>query len=52
MHLVDDDEADPDLARDYYVIEDETGHRFWLYREGVQDRETDLPRWFVHGVFA
>jgi protein ImuB len=45
-------EATPDLARDYYIVEDETGHRFWLYREGVQDRETHLPAWFVHGLFA
>jgi protein ImuB len=42
----------PDLTRDYYLIEDEMGHRFWLYREGVQDRDTHLPRWFVHGLFA
>ena len=45
-------EAQDHLARDYYVVEDEMGHRFWLYREGVQERETHLPRWFVHGVFA
>jgi protein ImuB len=45
-------QAAPDLARDYYIVEDETGHRFWLYREGVQDRETHLPAWFVHGLFA
>jgi protein ImuB len=42
----------PDLTRDYYVIEDDMGHRFWLHREGVQDRDTHLPRWFVHGLFA
>ncbi len=45
-------EAQDHLARDYYVVEDESGRRFWLYREGVQERETLLPRWFVHGVFA
>ena len=45
-------DGEPDLTRDYYVIEDEAGHRFWLYREGVQDRDTHLPRWFVHGLFA
>lgn len=45
-------EAQDHRARDYYVVEDEGGHRFWLFREGVQDRETDLPRWFVHGLFA
>ncbi|MBL8906705.1 MAG: DNA polymerase Y family protein [Rhizobiales bacterium] len=47
-----DRQGEPDLTRDYYVVEDEIGHRFWLYREGVQDRETDPPRWFVHGFFA
>jgi len=45
-------DAAPDLTRDYYVVEDDAGHRFWLYREGVQGRETDMPRWFVHGLFA
>ncbi len=45
-------EGEPGLARDYYIVEDEIGHRFWLYREGVQDRETHLPRWFVHGLFG
>lgn len=45
-------EAQDHRARDYYIVEDESGHRFWLYRDGAQDRETDLPRWFVHGLFA
>jgi protein ImuB len=39
-------------TRDYYVVEDEVGHRFWLYREGLYGRETAAPRWFVHGLFA
>jgi protein ImuB len=38
--------------RDYYVVEDDTGRRFWLYREGLYDRRTAPPRWFVHGFFA
>ena len=38
-------------TRDYYRIEDTQGHRFWLYRDGLYDRETDNPRWFMHGVF-
>ncbi|WP_348644051.1 Y-family DNA polymerase [Rhizobium leguminosarum] len=38
-------------ARDYFRIEDETGHRFWIYRRGFYGRELD-PRWFMHGVFA
>ena len=37
-------------ARDYYVVEDEQGHRFWLYREGVYGRSAD-QRWFMHGMF-
>lgn len=39
-------------TRDYYVVEDEAGQRFWLYREGLYGRETNTPRWFVHGLFA
>jgi protein ImuB len=39
-------------TRDYYVVEDDAGHRFWLYREGLYGREAATPRWFVHGVFA
>jgi protein ImuB len=40
------------LSRDYYLVEDEAGHRFWLYREGLYGRETAAARWFVHGLFA
>jgi protein ImuB len=39
-------------TRDYYLVEDEAGRRFWLYREGLYTRETASPRWFVHGLFA
>jgi protein ImuB len=42
----------PQPTRDYYLVEDEAGHRFWLYREGHYGRETAPPRWFVHGLFA
>ena len=38
-------------TRDYYLVEDKAGRRFWLYREGLW-RDTDAPRWFVHGLFA
>ena len=41
-----------DLTRDYYCLENEAGQRFWLYREGLYGRETNAPRWFVHGFFA
>jgi len=39
--------------RDYFKVEDEAGHRFWIYREGLQgDGRGGAPRWFLHGVFA
>ena len=37
---------------DYYLVEDFSGHRFWLYREGLYGRETTDARWYVHGLFA
>jgi protein ImuB len=46
------DERQSDLTRDYYLVEDGEGHRFWLYREGLYGRETAAARWFVHGLFA
>lgn len=40
-------------ARDYYVVEDEEGRRFWLYREGVYgDTLSPSPMWFIHGLVA
>ena len=39
-------------TRDYYLVEDDAGRRFWLFREGLFARETAAPRWFVHGLFA
>ena len=39
--------------RDYYIVEDQQAQRVWLYREGVLgDARGDIPRWFVHGLFA
>lgn len=39
--------------RDYFRVEDATGRRLWLYREGLPgDGRGGMPRWFVHGVFA
>lgn len=38
-------------TRDYYRVEDEAGRRFWLYRDGLYEREGDAPRWFIHGLF-
>lgn len=42
----------PEPTRDYYLVEDGTGRRLWLYRDGIPGRETATPRWFVHGMFA
>lgn len=36
--------------RDYYSIEDEHGHRYWLFRLGSYD--SGQSQWFVHGFFA
>lgn len=41
-----------ELTRDYYRVEDRSGRRFWLYREGLYDRETGTPHWFLHGLFG
>lgn len=39
-------------TRDYFRVETTEGRRFWLYREGLYERETVHPRWYVHGLFA
>ena len=50
-------------CRDYYLVEDEVGCRYWLFREGGGDSEgartcgrmqdpEGVPRWFLHGVFG
>lgn len=37
--------------RDYYYVEDEQGHRYWLFRLGHYDT-SKLYQWFIHGFFA
>ena len=37
--------------RDYYLVEDEMGCRYWLFRVGGEDLGA-MPRWFLHGVFG
>lgn len=39
-------------TRDYYRVEDKNGARFWVYREGIYNREVTQSPWFLHGVFA
>lgn len=39
-------------VRDYFRVEDEDGHRFWLFRRGDgDDPATGDRRWFLHGFF-
>lgn len=37
--------------RDYYYVEDEEGHRYWLFRSGHYD-DAKTWQWFIHGFFA
>ena len=37
--------------RDYYVVEDEAGQRYWLFRSGHYDVAKSY-QWFMHGFFA
>ncbi|MDR6758684.1 protein ImuB [Mycoplana sp. BE70] len=40
-------------VRDYFVVEDELGERFWVYRAGDGvDLGTGSQRWFLHGIFG
>jgi protein ImuB len=36
----------PTVRRDYYVVETDSGERFWLFRR-LRDGS-----WFLHGMFA
>jgi len=37
--------------RDYYTVEDEEGHRYWIFRSGHYDAAKSY-QWFMHGFFA
>lgn len=37
--------------RDYYCVEDEEGHRYWLFRLGHYNADKTY-QWFIHGFFA
>jgi protein ImuB len=39
------------LHRDYYIVEDEEGIRYWLFRSGHYEAGKN-PSWFIHGFFA
>jgi len=39
--------------RDYYRVEDQSGRRYWIYREGlIGDGRGGLPEWYIHGLFG
>ena len=38
-------------TRDYFYLRDDQGAGFWLYREGLPERN-ETPAWFLHGFFA
>jgi len=42
---------DPGESRDYYVVEDEAGGRFWLFRLGHYNSNKS-HQWYLHGFFA
>jgi len=37
--------------RDYYLVEDELGCRYWLFRRGAED-SGGAPCWYLHGLFG
>jgi protein ImuB len=46
-------QASTTRLRDYYRVEDASGRRYWIYREGViGDGRGGAPNWFIHGLFG
>ncbi|KIV64829.1 DNA polymerase-like protein [Rhizobium sp. UR51a] len=46
-------DSELEAVRDYYVVENEIGERFWVYRSGDGvDPETGDRQWYMHGIFA
>ena len=45
--------AEAHAVRDYFRVEDEGGHRYWLFRRGDGERGVtgDLS-WYLHGLFG
>jgi len=41
---------EPGEHRDYYILEDDKGRRYWVFRSGHYDEQR--PSWFLHGFFA
>ena len=38
--------------RDYYRVEDQSGRRFWIYREGLFGDGRGGAEWYLHGLFG
>jgi protein ImuB len=46
-------DSELEAVRDYFVVEDEGGERFWIFRSGDGvDSETGSHRWLMHGIFG
>ncbi|QIO75640.1 DNA polymerase Y family protein [Rhizobium leguminosarum] len=42
-----------EAVRDYFVVENEIGERYWIFRSGDGiDPETGSHKWFMHGIFG
>ena len=50
-HAPDEARPEEEKIRDYYVVEDRAGARFWLFRAGLHDGVAPA-RWYLHGFFA
>ena len=40
-----------EATRDYFQVEDSHGYRFWLFKQGLYERQ-EISRWYMHGLFA
>lgn len=46
-------DAELTRSRDYFQVEDDSGERFWIFRDGDgEGLESGSQRWFMAGVFA
>lgn len=50
-HEHDNTRPESEKIRDYYVVEDDEGARFWLFRAGLHEGVSPA-RWYLHGFFA
>ncbi|MHC2215776.1 Y-family DNA polymerase [Rhizobium leguminosarum] len=46
-------DSELEAVRDYFVVENESGERYWIFRSGDGiDPETGSHKWFMHGIFG